>query len=1159
MLCAPLLVQAQIHNFRRYHLENGLSQSQVSSIAQDKLGYIWLATEGGGLNRFDGKTFLSYTMQEGLSSNTIWKIFIDSRDEMWIGTDKGLSHFDGKRIEKIETPFSIMDKDVWDITEDKNGHIWIATGGYGVLRYDRVRWTKFGINDGLGFGVVYKIFCDINNHIWAGSAGYGIARFKGETFENVSDRTGLPGKFINEIGEDNEGTMLVFTEEGVFQFNGEKFNPTGYLLPKGEEATESFFDSKGNFWVSTINSGLYRYTGSRVSHYTMHNGLPSEHLLTIFKDHQGNIWCGFDGGGITVFQNDRFIHHNRTSGLINEVIKALGEDQFGNFWFGSEGGLIRFDGLNYTSYGADNGLHELNIHSLLINPDQTIWVGTDDGPALFKDGKFIPYPNSPDVTIGAVFCFFRDPETQQVWIGSDEGVLHFTGNGFDHRFIDSLPDVRVFNIRYFGREDYWLCTNDGPYRFNSRVFAKVPIQDEFGKLDAMDCWKDPAGNVWITTSRGMVVKRKNETIETIKKRDGLSSDNLYCMVYDGKFLWIGSDHGVDRIAFDEEWDIAEIRNYGKLEGFAGMECNANATLVDHTGKVWFGTVGGATLYDPQKDEKNITPPLMMIRGVRLLYEEVKWSQKYPDVKFKDGLPIQPLFRYRDNHLTFDFVGIDYVNPDAVKYRFMLEGFDDGWSPEKPENSATYSNLPPGKYTFKVQARNGDGYWSRIIEFPFEVDAPFWMKTWFYILMVPIAFLLFYGFVVFRTRNLNQAKRVLEEKVRQRTLEINKQKEELEKLSIVAHNMNEGVVICGPDGSIEWINDGFYRMAGFTKDEFANSIYGTAKTLQQMSSYVELDKTIQSFEHSREPFVYDSTHVNRKGEIVWTRGSLAPIYSLENKLVKIIAIYTDITDRKHAEYALEQSNKDLTDSIKYAKRIQEAILPSVFTLQSEFADSYVFYKPRDIVSGDFYWFSRINQFFVWAVADCTGHGVPGAFMSMIGNESLHQVAHNPAITGPDQCLHFLDKQVTRALHQEGEERESRDGMDIGICAIHIQARICQFSGANIPLYLIRDGEVSEFEAIKESIGGYKEREKEFYSHEFDLKSGDVLYMTTDGFLDQFGGDLGKKFMKKRFRELIAYIAPLPINEQRTALENAFEQWKGNRKQVDDILVIAIRIP
>jgi serine phosphatase RsbU (regulator of sigma subunit) len=157
------------------------------------------------------------------------------------------------------------------------------------------------------------------------------------------------------------------------------------------------------------------------------------------------------------------------------------------------------------------------------------------------------------------------------------------------------------------------------------------------------------------------------------------------------------------------------------------------------------------------------------------------------------------------------------------------------------------------------------------------------------------------------------------------------------------------------------------------------------------------------------------------------------------------------------------------------------------------------------------------------------------------------------------LHFLDKQVTRALHQEGEERESRDGMDIGICAIHLQERICQFSGANIPLYLIRDGEVSEFEAIKESIGGYKERDKEFYSHEFDLKSGDVLYMTTDGFLDQFGGELGKKFMKKRFRELIAYIAPLPITEQKAALENAFEQWKGNRKQVDDILVIAIRIP
>ncbi|MCC7302986.1 MAG: tetratricopeptide repeat protein [Bacteroidia bacterium] len=255
--------------------------------------------------------------------------------------------------------------------------------------------------------------------------------------------------------------------------------------------------------------------------------------------------------------------------------------------------------------------------------------------------------------------------------------------------------------------------------------------------------------------------------------------------------------------------------------------------------------------------------------------------------------------------------------------------------------------------------------------------------------------------------------------------------------------------------------------------------------------------------------------------------------------------------------IERKNKDITDSIRYALRIQNAILPDQRVLGSQMPDHFIYYNPRDIVSGDFYWFHHFGPVTLLASADCTGHGVPGAFMSMICVQLLNQTVGDTNITSPEQALGVLDSGVKKALSQSGLD-ESSDGMDIALCAIHTDKMRLQYAGAFRPLYLVRNGEFYEYKANKFSIGGHVDRSKSFKGHEINLQKGDCIYMFTDGYADQFGGQEGKKFMMRNFKKLIKEIWSRPMQEQHRILHETFSNWKGTFDQVDDVLVLGVRI-
>ena len=258
--------------------------------------------------------------------------------------------------------------------------------------------------------------------------------------------------------------------------------------------------------------------------------------------------------------------------------------------------------------------------------------------------------------------------------------------------------------------------------------------------------------------------------------------------------------------------------------------------------------------------------------------------------------------------------------------------------------------------------------------------------------------------------------------------------------------------------------------------------------------------------------------------------------------------------------IEIKNKDITDSINYAKKIQDAILPTAEQVDAGFKDYFVMFKPRDIVSGDFYWYHRFeNGEQVVAAADCTGHGIPGALMSVIGSSLLNEIVKQRGVKDPAEILNQLDEGVNLALGNRSKSTEQRDGMDISICYINTEKDTLQFAGAFRPLIKISGGEMEEFKSDKFPIGGGDLYEKKPFSHHtIPVKEGDCFYMFSDGMPDQFGGPNGKKLMTKKFKELISQNTTLPFKEQCQALEIFFEKWKGDKEQVDDILVVGFTL-
>ncbi len=277
--------------------------------------------------------------------------------------------------------------------------------------------------------------------------------------------------------------------------------------------------------------------------------------------------------------------------------------------------------------------------------------------------------------------------------------------------------------------------------------------------------------------------------------------------------------------------------------------------------------------------------------------------------------------------------------------------------------------------------------------------------------------------------------------------------------------------------------------------------------------------------------------------------------VEERTEEVVRQKDEIEDQR---LKLEDLYKDVTDSIRYAKRLQYSILPPDVVKNTLFPSSFVLFKPKDIVSGDFYWMYKIGNKHLFASVDCTGHGVPGAFMSLVGANGLNSAVKEHALHTPGEILDDLNKYAHESLYKKDDENAVRDGMDIALCALDYDNMNVEFSGAYNPLYIIRKGEILITKGDKFAIGSFDPGSKNYETHNIPIKKGDLLYVFSDGYADQFGGLKGKKFMYRQFRDTLLSIKDMPMDEQKQVLDQKIETWKGSYEQVDDILIIGVHI-
>lgn len=1075
MACALLLLLpgrtiAQTTSFISYGMEQGLVQSQVQSIAQDEEGNLWVGTIAG-LTKYNGSRFNSYTKNQGLAEDWVTTSCKDKKGNIWFGHwAGGVTRYNAqtKNFENLGLEEYTRFKSIRAIREDEAGRFWIATEGAGVFIYEPEDGKMFALaqKDGLSSNTIYDLTIDPYKNVW-------MATDSGLTVYNLNKQISNSGSFIH-----------ISTPNGLFSQN----------------ITTVTFTSLNELWIGSADNGIARVDMSKdiqtelVNHVTKgqivlneSQGLKSNFIRTIFEDHNKIIWVGTIGGGISMLipakGNDRatalrqsvFKTYSTRQGLNYFNVSAIFEDRENTLWIGTDLGLNQYRGERMQTFDESDSIPNNIVWSICNDADNNIWLGTNNGLSrlsfTYGPDKRIEHHNLTlyDAKQGlpagtAILASFQDSKGN-MWFGTGFNGAFMLPKGADKFISYSASSGLASDIVYSIAEDrfgnIWFGTKEGATRFdpNTKEFRSFTVADGLGGNHVYRIFKDSkgllwigalggnlsvydgtsfksydensglrhkfilcinedkTGNLWFGCYGGGLYKYDGKTFTCYSIKEGLSSESPFSIVADeDNNIWIGNNRGIDK------FDVKEKRfiHYGKGEGFQGVECNPNAVCIDKNGNLWFGTIMGAVKFNPHEDLANKVAPLTKISGLKLHLQDTVF-------------PAEATFAYDENNLTFKFIGVSLTNPAKVRYEYTLEGFDRGWIPVNYlVQEAVYTNLPPGKYIFKVRSCNNDDVWSEPASYSFTVTPPFWQTALFYVALA--AFIIFVVFIYdkLRTRKLKKAKAELEKKVEERTLEL----------------------------------------------------------------------------------------AIKNGE-------------------------------------LAEKNKDITDSIRYAKRIQDASLPKMNKLTTALPNSFIYFNPKDIVSGDFFWIRKSADHIYVAVVDCTGHGVPGAFLSIVANNLLNQAYDENPGAEPAKILNRLSVLASTALQSGTETMQLRDGMDLSLCRINLQSKQVDFAGAYNSLYLIRQNKIIEYSADHLSIGSIEEN-KTYTHHSFQFEPNDQLYLFSDGFADQFGGEKGKKYKYHHFQELLVKNNTNSMEEQRSLIDKEFHYWKGPLEQVDDVLILGIRL-
>lgn len=1038
-LAFSIKTNSQDFKFKKLGIQQGICHPFVYTVNQDNKGFIWIGT-GEGLCRFDGFNFNDESSVQNLEKDVVNKSFKDSRDNLWFGFQNGsVIAYDGIRFNRIKTLKPIRST-ITGFAEDNQNMILVSTQNEGILVIENLV-EKYRISDTVN-NFVYAVCLNNDQLITGTQSGLAIFRYEAgkpelqllykiEELNTIKVQAVVSRKKQNEywIGTEDEGIYLLTLKDNSYNLRkiGEKDN-------MGSLNVQSIFeDGEENIWVSTLRGGAYKiqepdsagnYHG--LVHFSKKNGLTSNSIRDVFEDREGNIWMATYGDGLALFLSDALTFYNyNLNGFTNNITSVAVQDSI--LWLGGDEGLLKADTKSNNKadiFSRGTAIADEQVSALFYDHIHTLWIGTGKN-GLFRlnltTQKISRFPYTANSLGKSVNSITGDGNI--LYIATNEGIYYFNlenNNRVHYSTISGLPHNVIEKV-FLDNENNLLFATQANGIYAIDVFGEVKPRYTAGnyEIDFNSITQDMKGNIWASTYGSGIYYFGDDTTINFTTQDGLKSDFAYSIIASGEgSIWVGHRLGITRIY------IPGFRKfiYDVEKGITG-DCNLNSIYRDSRKNLYFGTTEGLIRYNPQKDKRISVPPLTNI--VRVLVND-------KPVDFNENIEL-PYSRYK---IRIEYIGLNYRDPEAVRYQYKLEGFDPEWSDVTNLNYVIYPRIQDGKYTFKVKSFFPDTSKETAAKsFYLRIKLPFYKTWWFISLSVLILVLVVVIIIKIRERKQKQLQEYLERSLAERTKEVVEQKEEI-----------------------------------------------------------------------------------------------------------------------------EIKNRDITDSINYAQRIQASILPPLKRLQQNFAGAFVFYQPRDIVSGDFYWFDKISDSkFIIVCADSTGHGVPGAFMSMIGTTLIKDICMREDTKSPSDILKNLDQELRNTLNQNVEAEKANDGMDIIVCEINLKTNYIRYASAMRPMIIYKDGEEYYIKGSRSSVGGhYDKSEKEFMDEGIQLSHGDLIYMFSDGYPDQFGGPMGKKFKMVRLKNLLEDVNKKAMEEQYNHVKNTFNLWKESYPQVDDVLFMGIKI-
>jgi ligand-binding sensor domain-containing protein/serine phosphatase RsbU (regulator of sigma subunit) len=1069
---------SQTLNINQFGVEEGLPQSSIQMLLQDKQGNIWAGTMGG-VSRFNGLTFENFGKKEGLSETRVVSGCMDKHGNIWLGHwVGGISKYHAltRKFHEVHLPHALINnKTINCLFEDAKGNIWMGTKGSGIIVYTpspaELNGTSTEIEKG-SFSVIKKqnglsddnINCiqqDQKGIIWVatdnGATKIRLLQKGDKTDYSFALLQHLPATVITAILPDYLGNMWMGTNNnGLFRLNKcSEENITSYTVKDGLSSNSIkvlFEDKKHTLFIGTYGGGVSKYLRTlEANHYKgpvfqtigTSQGLSNDKVLSITQDREQNIWIG-TYLNLNQYYDEQFEIYGEAEGLVNSLIWSVIQSRNGDFWLGTEGGLIKYNPNqnpnqnSFTKYSSTALNKDANTTALFEDREGNIWFSnfTDGVSSMNPTTRKVTHYN--DIIKSAEIFTIAGDKSGNIWIGTNhDGVFKIEAG--THKIShfkkeDGLGSNEVYTIFNDSKNNLWFGTLGGYLTlFDGKQFKTFTRSEGYDNKFTVCITEDSNGNIWMGSYNGGIYRYDGKKFKSYADRKG-ASESPFLLVCDAKNnLWIGTSKGLDKFNILEE----TFKHYGKKDGFLGIEINPNAVCKDKEGNLWFGSIIGLVKYNLKQEKKNLIAPIITLKKPRVFFMDTQ-------------IPENHILPYDKNYLTFDFVGASLTNPQRVKYQYILEGLDQHWSPVTKENNTTYPNLQPGRYVFKLKAANNDDVWNvEPVTFSFEISPPFYRTWWFYTLCGLTLIFLTYLFIKKRELKFIETTKILESKVAQRTAELTAEKE----------------------------------------------------NVTRQYAEINLQKT-----------------------------------ELENK------------------------NSDITDSIDSAKSIQEALILRPDQLQKVFPDAFILYKPKDIVSGDFYWINTMENKILLAAVDCTGHGVPGAFMSLLGYNLIEGIVKEHKYSEPATILNKLSLEVASALKHNTGGMQVKSGMDMALLSIDLIKKEMQFAGAHNPVYCIRNNELLETKGNKLSIGGsiFKSAETAFTNHTIPLQKDDVIYIFSDGYADQIGGPERKKFFYKPFKDLLISLHKLPFESQKQQLEKTIREWRGTGDQTDDILIIGFKV-